>query len=107
PHALAVPRVAAPDVGAIEYEGEDPGPLPPTCHRYVAASPLAAAPDGLSWATAFPTVQAGIDSAWDAIKDVLDPITCEVWVEAGSYQIYQTGSKDTVQLRPEVGLYGG
>jgi len=69
--------------------------------------------DGLSWATAFDTVQEGIDAAHlasgagaDAGPDAgVDP--CHVWVAEGTYTIYQTNRSDTLQLRPGVNLYGG
>ncbi|HEY3267528.1 MAG TPA: right-handed parallel beta-helix repeat-containing protein [Armatimonadota bacterium] len=48
-------------------------------------------PDGRSWATAFPTVQAGIDAA--SAGD-------EVWAAAGTYP-------ENITLKSGVGLYGG
>ncbi|HEY3266718.1 MAG TPA: right-handed parallel beta-helix repeat-containing protein [Armatimonadota bacterium] len=48
-------------------------------------------PDGLSWATAFPTVQQGIDAAQAGD---------EVWVAAGTYP-------ENITLKSGVGLYGG
>lgn len=50
-----------------------------------------AAPDGLAWATAFDTVQAGIDAA--AAGD-------EVWVATGTYS-------ENLTLRTGIALYGG
>ncbi|HEY3266408.1 MAG TPA: right-handed parallel beta-helix repeat-containing protein, partial [Armatimonadota bacterium] len=48
-------------------------------------------PDGASWATAFPTVQQGIDAA---------QVGDEVWVAAGTYP-------ERLSLKSGVGLYGG
>lgn len=63
--------------------------------------------DGLSWGTAFDTVQSGIDAAAEAWPVLPGARACEVWVAEGTYYIYQTSSEDTVQLRPGVHLYGG
>jgi cysteine-rich repeat protein len=79
----------------------------PRCLRYVDVDSVAPAPDGSSWASAFASIQDGIDSAYDAVRldDVLD--VCEVWVSEGTYLIYESSRDDTLQLRPGVSLYGG
>jgi hypothetical protein len=76
----------------------------PECVRYVSVDTTASSPDGLTWLTAFSTVQQGIDSAYDATPayDV-----CEVWVAEGTYLIYESSNMDTVQLRVGVHVYGG
>lgn len=56
--------------------------------------------DGTSWATAYQTIQEGIDAANAAGAG-------EVWVAEGTYYIYTTSSDSTVQLKSNVSLYGG
>ena len=62
--------------------------------KWDASSP---APDGLSWETAFTSIQTGIDVAYGAGDS-------EVWVAAGQYT---SSSSPVVTLRPGVELYGG
>lgn len=57
--------------------------------------------DGTSWATAFATVQEGIDQA-AALGG-----NCEVWVAAGVYHVYAGQPEDTIALRDGVSVYGG
>ncbi len=71
------------------------------CRVFVNHDSGAAEPDGLTWATAFLTVQQGIDAGFDAGPG------CEVWVAAGTYQIMQASLFNTVELRSGVGVYGG
>jgi len=57
--------------------------------------------DGKSWATAYQTIQEGLDAASLSGKD-------EVWVAEGTY--YPTSTTDrriSFQLKPDVTLYGG
>ncbi|HOW50790.1 MAG TPA: choice-of-anchor Q domain-containing protein [bacterium] len=71
------------------------------CVRFV--KPVSAgSPTGLSWAAAYSDIQAAIDSANGS-----SAATCEVWVAAGTYYIYKTGTGNTIQLRGKVPLYGG
>ncbi len=74
------------------------------CVRYVDWESGAGAPDGLSWSSAFQSVQQGIDAAEAATKD---RALCEVWVAEGDYFIYDTQVADTVQLKSNVLVYGG
>ena len=76
----------------------------PECVRFVDVNTTAFSPDGLSWTTAVPTVQHGIDLAAEAGTE---EGPCEVWVAEGTYFIYQSSRDDTVQLRPFVHVYGG
>jgi hypothetical protein len=76
----------------------------PGCVRYVDLNTTAFSPDGLTWATAVPTVQHGIDLAAE-VATMAEP--CEVWVAEGTYHIYQTEPADSVQLEPYVHLFGG
>lgn len=62
-------------------------------------------PNGLSWSTAYTTVQEGIDDA--AILASTNADTCEVWVAGGTYRIFKTLHTDTVTLATNVHLYGG
>jgi len=77
------------------------------CVRYVGLDSTSAAPNGLSWTQAFPTLQPAIDSANAAYVASGETTTCQVWVKAGTYYIWQEESEDTVQLRPGVEVYGG
>lgn len=74
----------------------------PGCVRYVYADAPAQG-DGLSWATAFRRVQAGIQAA----KAAAHGATCEVWVAEGTYYVYRHNAHDTVRLRRRVDVYGG
>lgn len=76
----------------------------PECVRYVDLRSTAADPDGLTWESAFRAVQDGVDAAYFAAPT---GGVCEVWVASGIYHIYESGSGDTVELRPRVELYGG
>ncbi len=66
---------------------------------YVNASSAASAPDGTSWATAFPDVQAGTDAASAAGGG-------EVWVAGGTYRPGKDRDCSFV-MREHVGLFGG
>ena len=78
-----------------------------TCFRYVDIDSTASNPDGLSWATAFKTVQQGIDSAYQAVQVDGGDSVCDVWVVEGTYYVFQSVREDTITLRPGVHLYGG
>lgn len=54
-------------------------------------------PDGLTWETAFQSIQAGVDVAYDAGGG-------EVWVAAGNYM---PSSNPVVTMREGVAIYGG
>jgi predicted outer membrane repeat protein len=76
-----------------------------TCVRYVDESSTG---DGLTWATAFNTVQGGLNSASVAVETPGEPDSCEVWVKAGTYQPTElTGYNQSVFLKDDVQLYGG
>jgi hypothetical protein len=55
----------------------------------------------LTWATPLESVKEGIDSAESAQEP------CQVWVAKGIYYIYESSPKDTVQLKSNIGLFGG
>ncbi len=73
------------------------------CRRYVKKT--ATPGDGLSWGTAFDSVQQGINSAYCDASQC--KTTCQVWVAEGTYYIYHDKPEDTVRLRPGVHVYGG
>lgn len=68
-----------------------------TCRLYVDQG---AAPggDGGSWATAFASIQEGIDAAGAG---------CAVWVRSGTYAVFAGGADDAIALAPGVAVYGG
>lgn len=70
-----------------------------TCAVFVNNDPSIGQRDGLSWASAFATVQEGIGLA--------SSFGCEVWVAQGTYHIYQTSNSDTVSLVNQAAIYGG
>jgi predicted outer membrane repeat protein len=77
-----------------------------TCVRFVDGS-VSSTGDGLTWATAYLTVQEGINNAASEVLTNADVDVCDVWVAAGIYYIYDTASTDTVQLQPNVLVFGG
>lgn len=70
------------------------------CVRYVDVNSAAGNPDGLTWDSAFPTLQEGIDAAHDAND------ACEVWVAGGTYIVTTGDPTNTVNLR-STPLIGG
>ncbi|MBN2191410.1 MAG: hypothetical protein JW751_01225, partial [Polyangiaceae bacterium] len=82
---------------------------PASCVRFVDWQSLAPDPDGLSWETAFTEVSAGIDAATSAVGSAC-PKGAHVWVAAGTYYVYGTGSgtpADTIALQSHVAVFGG
>lgn len=77
------------------------------CVRFVNGQQNPPTPDGLTWGTAFPTVQAGITSAFGATQAPEGPSVCEVWVALGTYPVYSSDPTDTIQLQPGVQVFGG
>jgi predicted outer membrane repeat protein len=73
------------------------------CVRYVDVD-VSLSGDGLSWATAFATVQEGIDAAYAEVE-LLG--SCQVWVADGVYTIFESAPEDTLQLMFGVQVYGG
>ncbi len=71
------------------------------CLVYVSLDATGVSTDGKGWATAYPEVQDGIDTAHAHGPG------CEVWVAGGVYYIYQATRLDTVELRHGVAVYGG
>ncbi|MCP4678710.1 MAG: hypothetical protein GY854_25015 [Deltaproteobacteria bacterium] len=77
------------------------------CIKYVNASSTSSYPDGSTWSKAFNDVRKGLESAYDAIQNNINLSSCQVWVARGTYYIYETTEEDTLQLRPNVDIYGG
>jgi beta-lactam-binding protein with PASTA domain len=95
----ARPQGAEVDMGAYEYHPEDDAHVVtlPAVLRVNAAS-TAATPDGLTWATAFPTLQeAAIQAGYGT--------TSEIWVAKGTYR--GADGTEVVYLMPGTALYGG
>ncbi|MEE9367545.1 MAG: hypothetical protein V3V05_01645 [Pontiella sp.] len=57
-------------------------------------------PEGLSWSSAFSTVQGAINAASDAGGG-------DVWVKAGVHKSDGLSRSSTIELKPNVALYGG
>ncbi|MCA1902147.1 MAG: PKD domain-containing protein [Candidatus Hydrogenedens sp.] len=57
-------------------------------------------PDGLTWATAFPTIQEGIDKAYELGGG-------EVWVAGGTYDELRQNYSGALIMRELVSVYGG
>lgn len=74
---------------------------------YVDKASTASSPNGTSWASAFPTLQAGIDAAALDTDQVR-----EVWVRAGVYDeqrvsFFPAANSGSVIMRTNVAIYGG
>ena len=87
----------------------------PPCVRFVDIDSKAVEPDGLSWATAFKSVQDGVKSAaiatysredYDEDSESGPFDVCEIWVAEGNYEIYKNSNRDTIYLEPRLDLYG-
>ncbi len=75
-----------------------------SCIRYVNGA-IPESGSGESWLLALKTVQEGVDSAYCEAGNC--GTICQIWVVAGVYYIYEANREDTVQLRPNIELYGG
>ncbi len=84
------------DMGAYEYYPGDDSNVVTQRVLFVNGACTAAVPDGLSWETAFPTLQAAVDLAGGGM---------EIWVAQGVYRV-ATGP-EVVHLGPDISLYGG
>jgi len=95
------------DAGEDAYVDPCADASPPDCVRYVNVN-VPDGGDGLSWNTAFRTVQEGIDSAYQAANPdggLFDE--CDVWVAAGTYYVYRDSPKNTIQMKLNVSIWGG
>ena len=91
----ARPQGAGIDIGAYEYYSGDDAQAVGTPILRVNAASTATNPDGLTWETAFATLQAAVDHpSYDR----------EVWVAAG---IYTGTENEVVRLLPGTALFGG
>ncbi|HOT52053.1 MAG TPA: hypothetical protein PLI07_13810, partial [Candidatus Hydrogenedentes bacterium] len=68
---------------------------------HVNVNSTAQSPDGVSWATAYRTIQEGIDAAFGAGGG-------EVWVAAGAYNESRASNEsNSLLLKSGVAVYGG
>lgn len=86
--------------GMMEGEGEAVDPLTEVVYvRRDAVLPVGLESDGLSWETAFSSLQEGLDAAASLGRP-------EVWVARGVYLLENTVD-GTLRLQPGVAVYGG
>jgi len=91
------------DTGSQTEEDTDTDFIPVPCiFRVDASSGIGG--NGLTWDNALNTISEGLDWAEYALSEAE---TCQVWVAAGTYYIWNYSSHDTVALRPNLELYGG
>jgi beta-lactam-binding protein with PASTA domain len=92
------PQGAGVDMGAYEYHpGDDDNvALPPAVLRVNAAA-TATKPDGLTWETAYPTLQTAADHAG---------FGTEIWVVQGTYTVTE-GNQVLLLPWPGIAVYGG
>ncbi len=92
----ARPQGGGVDMGAYEHISEDDADaVAPVPARRVNAASSAVEPDGLTWATAFPSLQEAADLAG---------FGTELWVAQG---VYASQGENVVALRPGTAVYGG
>ncbi|MFC1482192.1 DUF4215 domain-containing protein [Myxococcota bacterium] len=89
------------DGNFIDNDGCHSNCLMEECAVFVDADPGITTRDGLSWTTAYASVQDGIDDPRASQPG------CDVWVAQGVYHVYQTSLYDTIIMRSGVGVYGG
>lgn len=77
------------------------------CIRYVNGTSTSQNPSGLDWSDAFQSIQEGIESASAAVVDRGNGATCQVWVAKGVYTSFQESRLDSLQMAPDVHLFGG
>jgi cysteine-rich repeat protein len=71
------------------------------CVVYVNGASISGDRTGARWSQALASVQNGVETA------VNQTGTCEVWVAAGTYAVYETSVYDTIDLYSESQIYGG
>ena len=114
---LCVDACADLQCGPSAIEGYDCGTCEAgqTCRAGLCAQPVvfvdvdstASNPDGMTWESAYPRLQDGIDTAHTLANEFEEFDVIEIWVTAGTYFIFESDPYDTVQLRPSVSVYGG
>jgi hypothetical protein len=77
------------------------------CVRYVSSQSSVSLPHGMTWDSAFGSVNDAVDSAGYMVATYPTVLSCDVWVEEGSYFIYESGSSNTVMLHKGVTVFGG
>ncbi len=93
----------APDAGPCPGGSADPACQ--TCVRYVDAEAPAQTADGLSWASAFPSIIAASASGLAQVGGSANH--CQIWVRKGRYHTYLTNKVDGIPLSAQLELYGG
>ncbi len=61
---------------------------------------------GNSWATAFKTIQEGINAAESSLTTPASQ-TAQVWVKQGTYYVYVSSNANTIDMLEGVEIYGG
>jgi len=74
------------------------------CTIYVDVDNTAPTPDGSSWSKSIRSVTDALAKSTDLL---ISQPACEVWVAAGTYNVYRLSNTDTVTLVSHVGVYGG
>lgn len=62
--------------------------------------------NGNSWASAFATVQEGIDAAHNSLGNPSTE-TAQVWVKQGTYYVYVSSDENTIEMKEGVQIFGG
>lgn len=62
--------------------------------------------NGTSWATAFKTIQEGIDAAYNSLTTPSSQ-NAQVWVKEGTYYVYINSTDNTISMKEGVQIYGG
>ncbi len=99
--------------------GSDPNPAEGELIWYVDKNNSSGVEDGMSWETAFTSIQAGIDAAYDHVLATSDALPADVyfddvWVAEGVYGEERTSylegyavNTGSIMMQPGVHLYGG
>ncbi len=100
-----IPALQTHDGGDTDSETESETDAPSGCVRTVSPQGDSSQGDGLTWGTALGDVQTAIESAAEAVEDGQE--FCQVWVKAGTYNVFESSPEDTLLMVAGVRLYGG